>query len=148
MNLRADTDQFLWAGRHLAVADKSVQRVVKKELRTLAKPVGEKTLSALADAMPKGGGLAERIRAQGKVSVLTNLRNGVNLQLKNAGGMFMSQFESGSVRHPVYGRWLPGQKPQTVPAGKGVEQFKKEAPALAEQVAKAATDAFWREVIK
>ena len=148
MDLRADTDQFLWAGRHLAQAEKSVQRAIKKELRTAAKPVGERVLSALADAMPSGGGLAARIWSQVRVSVLTNLRQGVRLQLANRGGMFMSQFESGSIRHPVYGRWLRGQAPQTVPAGKGAEQFTKEAPALAERAAAAVTDAFWREVNK
>ena len=50
--------------------------------------------------MPKGGGLAARIRAQGRVSLLVNLRTGVRIQLANKGGMYMGQFEGGTIRHP------------------------------------------------
>lgn len=147
-------------GGHLAKMDKPVQNAFRKELRSAGKPLGEKVLTALADAMPKKGGLAERIRSQGKVSVLANLSKGVSISLANKTGIRMGAFEAGLVRHPVFGtanttrqigtklvrqwRWVA----QKVPAGKGKEAFDKEAPALAEKVANAATAAFVREIMK
>ena len=89
--------------------------------------------------MPKRGGLAERVRSQGRVSVLINLRSGVRIQLANRGGMYMGAFESGTIRHPVYGNrkaWVS----QQVPGGKGAESFAKEADGLATAVADHVTE--------
>ncbi len=146
-DIRVNTEQFRWAGEHLARAEKPIQNAVRRELRAQGKPVGERVLNALADAMPKRGGLADRIRANGQVSMLVTLRSGASIRLVNRAGMYMGAFEKGVVRHPVYGNrqvW----RGTTVPGGKGREQFDKETPALAEAVAKSVTDAVWREVLK
>ena len=128
-------EEFQKAGAWLAeFGDRKLVLEVRRDLRTLGKPIGEKVLEAIAAEMPKGGGLAARIRAQGRVSLLVNLRTGVRIQLANKGGMYMGQFEGGTIRHPVYGhakKWVA----QFVPSGAGAEAFAKEADALAVAVA-------------
>ena len=143
----ANTEQFRRMGSHLARMDRPIQNAVRRELRAEGNPVGERVLNALADAMPKRGGLAERIRSQGRVSMTVSLKRGASIRLVNRARMYMGAFEKGTIRHPVHGNrkaWVP----QTVPGGKGAEQFEKEAPALAEKVTGAVTNAFLREVSK
>ena len=116
------------------LGDRKLVLSMRRDLRALGKPVGDKVLEAIAAEMPKRGGLAARIRAQGRVSVLVNLRSGVRIQLANKGGMYMGQFEGGTIRHPVYGNrkaWVA----QQVSGGKGAEAFAKEADGLATAVA-------------
>ena len=111
----------------------------RRDLRALAKPVGDRIVEAIADAMPKRGGLSERVRSQGRVSLLVDLRRGVRIQLANKAGMYMGAFESGTIRHPVYGNrkaWVS----QQVPGGKGAEAFAKEADGLATAVADHVTE--------
>ena len=133
-------EEFRKAGARLAeFGDRKLVLEVRRDLRTLGKPIGEKVLEAIAAEMPKGGGLAERVRSQGRVSVLINLRSGVRIQLANRGGMYMGAFESGTIRHPVYGNrkaWVS----QQVPGGKGAEAFAKEADGLAAAVADHVTE--------
>lgn len=121
------------------LGDRKLVLGMRRDLRALAKPVGDRIVEAIADAMPKRGGLAERVRSQGRVSVLINLRSGVRIQLANRGGMYMGAFESGTIRHPVYGNrkaWVS----QQVPGGKGAEAFAKEADGLATAVADHVTE--------
>jgi len=127
------------AAKLLGPDNKKVVLEMRRDLRAAAKPVGDRILAAIADAMPKGGGLADKVRSQGRVSLLVDLRRGVKIQLANKLGMRMGPFEDGSIRHPVYGRWLPGQRAQSVPSGKGSEQFAREAEALQRQVAESVT---------
>ena len=147
--LKGDAAEFVWAAEHLGKADKAVQRGLRRELGKVGKPVGHRILQALGAAMPHRGGLSARVLSQGKVSILTSLRGGkasVNVALRNTGGMYMAQFERGQVRHPVYGRWLAGQKPQTVPADTGKAALEKEAGPIAEQIATVATNEFWKAI--
>ena len=116
-----------WGDRKLVLG-------MRRDLRALAKPVGDRIVEAIADAMPKRGGLSERVRSQGRVSLLVNLRSGVRIQLANRGGMYMGAFEDGTVRHPVYGNrkaWVA----QTVPGNKGAEEFAKHADTMAAELA-------------
>lgn len=128
-------EEFRKAGARLQeFGDRKLVLAMRRDLRQLAKPVGDRVLEAIADAMPKRGGLAERVRAQGRVSLLVNLRSGVRIQLANRRGMYMGAFESGTIRHPLFGlrkHWYA----QTVPGSKGAEAFAKEADALGEAVA-------------
>ena len=128
-------EEFRKAGGDLLqLADRKLVLSMRRDLREIAKPVGGRIVEAIAEVMPKRGGLAQRIRAQGRVSVLVNLRTGVRIQLANRGGMYMGQFEGGTIRHPVYGhakKWVA----QFVPSGAGAEAFAKEADALAVAVA-------------
>lgn len=121
------------------LGDRKLVLGMRRDLRALAKPVGDRIVEAIADAMPKRGGLAERVRSQGRVSVLINLRSGVRIQLANKSGLYMGAFESGTIRHPVYGNrkaWVS----QQVPGGKGAEAFAKEADGLATAVADHVTE--------
>ena len=121
------------------LGDRKLVLSMRRDLRALGKPVGDRVLEAIAAEMPKRGGLAARIRAQGRVSVLVNLRTGVRIQLANRGGMYMGQFEGGTIRHPVYGHtktWVA----QFVPSGVGAEAFAKEADGLAAAVADHVTE--------
>ena len=133
-------EEFRKAGARLAeFGDRKLVLGMRRDLRALGKPVGDKVLEAIAAEMPKRGGLAARIRAQGRVSVLVNLRTGVRIQLANRGGMYMGQFEGGTIRHPVYGHtktWVA----QFVPSGVGAEAFAKEADGLAAAVADHVTE--------
>lgn len=136
----ANFAEFQRAGARLAeFGDRQLVLSMRRDLRALAKPVGDKIVGAIAGAMPKRGGLAERVRSQGRVSVLINLRSGVRIQLANRGGMYMGAFEDGTIRHPVYGNrkaWVA----QQVPGGKGAEAFAKEADGLATAVADHVTE--------
>ena len=136
----ANFAEFQKAGAQLLeLGDRKLVLGMRRDLRALAKPVGDRIVEAIADAMPKRGGLAERVRSQGRVSLLVDLRRGVRIQLANKAGMYMGAFESGTIRHPVYGNrkaWVS----QQVPGGKGAEAFAKEADGLATAVADHVTE--------
>ena len=117
----------------LKEADKKLLSGMRSEMRQAGKPVGERTLNAIAEAMPRRGGLAEMVRSRGSVSMQANLRAGVKLQLANRAGIYMGAFESGTIRHPVFGNsrvW----RAQNVPGHKGEEHFEAEAQALTDAV--------------
>ena len=136
----ANFSEFQKAGAQLLeLGDRKLVLGMRRDLRALAKPVGDRIVEAIGDAMPKRGGLAERVRSQGRVSLLVDLRRGVRIQLANKAGMYMGAFESGTIRRPVYGNrkvWVS----QQVPAGKGAESFAKEADGLATAVADHVTE--------
>ena len=147
--VEARLDEFKKAGAKLQeLADRQLVLSMRRDLRTLAKPVSERVLNALADAMPHRGGLSDRIKAQGRISLLINLKSGVRIQLSNKAGMFMGQFESGTIRHPI--PWITGGNgkhpwvPQKVPANAGLHQFEKEADTLGAQVAEKVTETMRR----
>ena len=133
-------EEFRKAGGDLLqLADRKLVLSMRRDLREIAKPVGGRVIEAIAEVMPKRGGLAQRIRSQGRVSLLVDLRRGVRIQLANRGGMYMGQFEGGTIRHPVYGHtktWVA----QFVPSGVGAEAFAKEADGLATAVADHVTE--------
>ena len=136
----ANFAEFQKAGAQLLeLGDRKLVLGMRRDLRALAKPVGDKIVEAIADAMPKRGGLAERVRSRGRVSLLVDLRRGVRIQLANKAGLYMGAFEDGTIRHPVYGNrkaWVS----QQVPGGKGAEAFAKEADGLATAVADHVTE--------
>jgi len=137
------------AAKLLGPDTKQIVLEMRRGLRGAAKPVGERILTAIADAMPKSGGLAARVASRGRVSVLLDLKRGVRIQLANRDGMYMEQFEdTGSIRHPI--PWIPhrGQpqdvhpwRPKKVPKGAGQTQFEKEADGLQRMAANAVDQA-------
>lgn len=133
-------EEFRKAGGDLLqLADRKLVLSMRRDLREIAKPVGGRIVEAIAEVMPKRGGLAQRIRSQGRVSLLVDLRRGVRIQLSNKAGIYMGAFEAGSIRHPVYGhrkRWVL----QNVPGGAGAEAFAMESDALADAVSKKVTE--------
>lgn len=132
--IEVDTEEWKREAVKLLGAERRIVLDMRKELRAIGKPVGQAILEAYGHAMPHKGGLAERILDRGRVSILTDLRRGVRIQISNKLGMYMEQFEKGQVRHPVFGRWLPGQKPQKVPAGVGGKKFEEQADAMRKRV--------------
>ena len=144
--VKVKADDFLWASEKLARMDKPVRLAYQRAARKAMKPVGDQVLEAIATAMPKRGGLSERIRAQGKVGIIATVRSGAGVRIVNQSGMMMGAFETGLIRHPVFGRWLAGQKPQKVPAGTGKAEFQKREPEVLEAIADAATAAVWKEI--
>lgn len=131
----------------LDVGDRKVVLEMRKQLRARAKPIGERINAAIAEAMPERGGLQEKVRTKGRTSLLVDLRRGVFIQLSNREGMFMEQFEAGSIRHPI--PWIPKRgdatvkhpwRPQDVPGGEGAKQLAQESDGLADEVLRIVTE--------
>ena len=149
-DIEVRTEEYRAEAEKLLGADRKIVLAMRKELRAASKPAGDRILGAIADKMPKRGGLAENIRSRGRVSILVDLRRGVRIQLANRGGMFMEQFEKGSIRHPI--PWITGAngkhpwRPQSTPAGAGAAQFEREADELQKQVVAVVTETARREL--
>lgn len=89
-----------------ATADKDLRARVGKAIRDEAKPVGRRVLDHGSDEMPQRGGLADRLRDQGKIGVALSLRGkvaAVRLTLRNPGAD-LYQINRGILRHPVFAR--------------------------------------------
>ena len=129
MTLEARTEVYRTEAKRLLEADRAITKAFRKDMRALVKPAGDRALNALSAAMPNRGGLSALIGSRGRVSVTAGGK-GVTANLA-APGIFMSQFEKGTIRHPVYGR-APWQS-QTVPAGEAGKSFEKDAADLARQ---------------
>lgn len=126
-------DEFRELAGQLKGAEKPILAAMRKEMRIAGKPAGSRILDAIADSLPHRGGLSAIVKARGSVSVRAHLGQGVQLQLVNRAGIYMGAFESGTIRHPVWGNrkvW----RPQTVPGHQGEKQFEAEASALTEAV--------------
>ncbi|HEY3545037.1 MAG TPA: hypothetical protein VGK17_02970 [Propionicimonas sp.] len=135
------TERWREEGAHLLGVDKPIQLALRRELRAIGKPVGLQILEAYGHDMPHKGGLAARILNRGRVSILTDLKRGVRVQLSNSDGMFMEQFEDGSIRKPI--PWIPKRgnpnvkhpwRPQSVPKGVGMKSFQAQAESLRKRV--------------
>lgn len=124
---------FRKAAHDLERAGQKMPAHLRRDLRDIVKPEGEKLLETLAAGMPKRGGLADRVRSQGRVSMLISLRSGVKVQLANRAGLYVGAFEKGTIRHMLFGNrghWYP----QTVPGNLASKQFEKDAPELTKKV--------------
>lgn len=124
----SETDDFREAGAKLQAGERKIVLGVRRELRAAGKPVGQAVSDAIGNAMPARGGLRARLLSQTRVNLLVDMRKGVSIKLATA-GMFMSQFEKGTIRHPPpggRGPWIA----QSVPAGKGGQEFVRHADEL------------------
>lgn len=106
-------------------SDKTLTNNVRASLRTVARPLGEEVIHEGSEKMPKRGGLAERVRSQGKAGLSTALvakSTKVTLLLNNK-GVQMRSLDAGLLRHKVFGQnvWVR----QSVPEGAFTEAFKK-----------------------
>lgn len=125
-------------------AEKPVRLAVNKGLRKVAKPLGEEMLRNGAEAMPKGGGLSDRVK---KTRVtLGMLRGGtgasarVELRLKSREGYDLPALDKGNLRHPVFNKRnrMTGKKVwvgQSVPAGEFTKPFEEAAPKVRDELA-------------
>lgn len=143
--LKVRTDDFRKLGPQLVAADRATVLALRRQLRAIAKPAGQKILEAYGVEMPQRGGFADRVRSLGRVSVLTNLKQGVRIQLSNRGGVWMGGPEAGLLRHPVWGRrgkWTTTK----VPAGVGAKTFEADADQMRDRVVEATTGALRKEL--
>lgn len=144
--LAVRTDDFRKLGPEIAAADRAVTLALRRSIRKVAKPSGQKILESYGVEMPQRGGFADRVRSLGRVSVLTNLRQGVRIQLSNRGGVWMGGPEAGLLRHPVWGR-LKGKWATTkVPAGVGAKAFEADADRMRDEIVTATTEALRKEL--
>lgn len=125
-------------------ADKEVVKGLRKELRTKGKPAGDRILEAIAERLPKRGGLADLVRSRGRATILLDLRSGVRIQLANRAGVYMGAFEAGYVRHPVWGNRKNWVLQHVLSKDAGADQFEAEAEELTPAIAEAMSDALSR----
>lgn len=129
----------------LKLDDRRIVLDMRKELRAHAKPVGDAVNKAIADVMPRRGGLSDLVARTGRTSLLTDLQRGVRLSLANRRGMRMAAFEAGRLRHPVWGNRKAWAR-QSVPSGAGEREFAQHADQLAMQVNKTVSATVERHV--
>lgn len=102
-----------------AAEGKKVLRVLRKGIRDEIDPITRDQKQGLADHLPHRGGLAATVASEGTTRVTTALSGrsvGITL-IDSWKGHDMKAIDAGSIRHPVFGRWLRGQSAQRVPAG-------------------------------
>lgn len=103
---------------------KTIRRRLSKAIRDQASEITDDQRKAVAKEMPKRGGLAATLEAQGRYSVRTSLSarsTGVTI-VDSWKGHDMKAIDSGDIRHPVYARADRTRKQwtwvaQLVPAG-------------------------------
>ena len=97
---------------------KSIRRRLSKTIRDESDHITKEQRTNLAARLPHRGGLAAEASTAGRFTIRTTLAG------KSAGvtitdswkGHDMRAIDAGLIRHPVFGRWLRGQRPQRVPA--------------------------------
>ena len=98
---------------------KSITRLLRRDIRDQSDHITREQRANLAARMPHRGGLAAALSTQGKFSVSTRLAGrsvGVTI-VDSWKGHDMRAVEAGLIRHPYWGRWVRGNRPQTVPRG-------------------------------
>jgi hypothetical protein len=120
--------------------EKDLQRQLTAGIRAAMEPVKEALHRSAEAKLPKRGGLAAGI-AGSKMRVTrrnTGRSIGVRLRVENPDNI--RRLDRGSVRHPVFGRWLPGVPAQHVPTGWFTEPTEAARPAFAAAVDQAMND--------
>jgi hypothetical protein len=79
-------------------------READKVLRAVAVPVGQAVIEEGSEGMPRHGGLAAWF-ADGPRVTVSSARQGVTMTLLNRHGSHLGSYETGSLRHPVFGRF-------------------------------------------
>lgn len=130
--IKVDTEEWKREAAKLLDVERPIVLAMRREVRSLARPVAQAILEAYAQAMPHRGGLAQRILNRGSISILTNLRSGVQLKIGNKDGIYLEAVERGTIRRPTFGH-LPW-KSQSVPADVGSEEFEKRADGMRRDV--------------
>lgn len=129
------TADFIRAAHALNEAgDRELRKGVYRGLRTAARPLGARMVSALAEDMPSRGGLRARVAAS-KVSIrnATTGRNPrVEIALRSTQGYKLTPMNDGDLRHPVFAKanakrvWVR----QSVPSGAATRAFDEGAPLV------------------
>lgn len=134
-------DDFDQIARALREADKDLKRKTTAAMRKAAKPAGLRTIEKASEAMPRRGGFADYLQAQGRVGFGTSLRDSgssLSMLLRHK-GVDLRRLERGILRHPVFGNrdvWATTK----VPAGEFGKAFEQEVPPIRQAVLDAAQD--------
>lgn len=117
-------------------AGKGFRRELQSGLVKATKPARKDLKAAIPDALPRGGGLAAKVASDSNFVLATNKNHGavvgVRIQGKRRGlkGGSLRRFNSGTVRHPVFGRdaWVS----QSAGVSKGFldRAFAKQGPVI------------------
>lgn len=121
-------------------AGKGFRRDLQSGLVKATKPVRKDLKAAIPDALPRRGGLAAKVSSDSSFALATSKNHGaavgVRIQGKRRGlrGGSLRRFNSGTVRHPVFGRdaWVS----QTAGVSKGFldRAFAKSQPEIKKAV--------------
>lgn len=113
----------------------SLRSEMNAAIRKAAKPLPQAVKKAAADKFPQRGGLAKIMgKRTPRVTTRTGAKTaGVRIQDRRTDPRMNSE---GRVYHPVFGRWLPNQRPQIVPKTEGYfdETLRDEAPEIRDEV--------------
>lgn len=122
----ADTAQWQKTAALLKTADKKVSAAMRKALREVAKPIGDKVGPKGAEKLPHAGGLSAYLAGSVKPTVsLTGKDITIKLQGKARSGKptRLKALDAGKLRHPVFGLWLKDQEDQAIPANAFSDAF-------------------------
>lgn len=113
----------------------SLRSEMTKALKQASKPLPQAVKKKAGEVFPERGGLA-KIMGKRTPQVVTRTgitTAGVRIQDKKTDPRMNSQ---GRIYHPVFGRWLPNQKPQILPGVEGYfdETLRDEAPEIRDAV--------------
>lgn len=122
-------DLAIWL-RAAGAEDKKLAGLIRRSLRDVARPLAIDARDALADAMPKRGGLSGVVRAA-RPGVSTSVGGSRVARIEatvRAPGIALAAMDAGNLRHPVFGRkaWVS----QRVPAGHAQRAFEDGMPEV------------------
>jgi hypothetical protein len=117
--------------------DKDLDRELKQALRRAGKPLQRSAKQGALQILPYRGGLAERVARSRFTAAVRTTGRGANLRITGAGRDQLSHMDDGFVRHPVFGRWLPGQPPQKINPGWFTKPLTLDAPKQRTEIDKA-----------
>lgn len=112
-----------------AAGEKDLQKHLSKAISDGMKPV-RAALPQSAQRLPKRGGLAARVAGSKTRIQRRNTGRAVGVRLRVDNPENITRMDKGTVRHPVFGRWLPNVKPQPVPPGWFTEPTDAARPAF------------------
>lgn len=123
--------------------DRELAKALTRRIRAVVKPLGEHTIREAAAGLPKSGGLADRVAASRMtISTLSGVkRAGVRLRLRTREGYALDRMDRGTIRHPYWGRWARGSKPQSIRAGLFTQAFQQGQAQARDAVEQAVVDA-------
>ncbi len=136
-----DVDNLVHALRTHADA-KAIKRELYAGLNRASKPLRQRMIDAIPEALPRSGGLAEQM--QSKVSSRASAKGGkwagVSIRFSSK-GYDMRTLTSGRIRHPVYGNrgaWV--EQTAGVNPDAFSDEFSDEAPRLEREIVEVLED--------
>lgn len=123
-------------------ADKELRKQVYARLRKIAKPLGVKVIREGSARLPRAGGLSARVAAakMSQSNSTTGRNPGVALRFRTSPTMDLQGMDEGIVRHPYWGHWVRGAKPQSIRPRAFSDPFEAGREPVAAEIVKAMED--------